>query len=468
MSSEVNLGEVIRKLDDVGSGFCLAKWLQVTVHLGIGHTHSCHHPQTHKIPLEEIKIDVSALHNTSHKKDRRREMMNGVRPAECQYCWNVEDLKNSKNYSDRILKSSTPWALPYYDEVLNAGETENIIPKYLEVSFSTVCNFKCSYCSPAISSKWMEEIERYGSYKTSINYNNIQDLIENKRFPIKASEDNPYVDAFWEWFPQIYKKLHTFRITGGEPLLDKNLFRVLDYIIENPNPTLELSINTNLCAPDNLFESFIEKIKIINENKLVERTVLFTSCEAYGKQAEYIRYGLDYHKWIKNCEKYIDEVPACIISVMSTYNNMSVISFKAFLEDCLQLMKRAFWKKLDTKEICEFKIDTPHLSHPKHQSIIILTDEFEKYFREQVSFMKDNFVEDKHHAAGFNFEEIHKVERVKNTYEESLSKNTPHKEILRKDFIIFVDEHDKRRETNFLETFPEMTNFYNFCKSLSK
>ncbi len=82
--------------------------------------------------------------------------------------------------------------------------------------------------------------------------------------------------------------------------------------------------------------------------------------------------------------------------------------------------------------------------------------------------MKENFVEDKHHAAGFNFEEIHKVERVKNTFEESLSKNTPHKEVLRKDFVIFVDEHDRRRDTNFLETFPEMTNFYNFCKSLSK
>jgi hypothetical protein len=27
-----------------------------------------------------------------------------------------------------------------------------------------------------------------------------------------------------------------------------------------------------------------------------------------------------------------------------------------------------------------------------------------------------------------------------------------------------VDEHDKRRGTNFLETFPELESFYNKCK----
>ena len=32
--------------------------------------------------------------------------------------------------------------------------------------------------------------------------------------------------------------------------------------------------------------------------------------------------------------------------------------------------------------------------------------------------------------------------------------------IHRKNFVIFVDEHDNRRGTNFLETFPELENTY--------
>jgi hypothetical protein len=33
-------------------------------------------------------------------------------------------------------------------------------------------------------------------------------------------------------------------------------------------------------------------------------------------------------------------------------------------------------------------------------------------------------------------------------------------EKFRKDFIIFVDELDKRRGTNFTETFPQLKEFY--------
>ena len=36
----------------------------------------------------------------------------------------------------------------------------------------------------------------------------------------------------------------------------------------------------------------------------------------------------------------------------------------------------------------------------------------------------------------------------------------------RKDFVLFIDEYDKRRGKNFLETFPEMEVFYNSCKKL--
>ena len=36
----------------------------------------------------------------------------------------------------------------------------------------------------------------------------------------------------------------------------------------------------------------------------------------------------------------------------------------------------------------------------------------------------------------------------------------------RQDFYRFFNEHDKRRGTNFVETFPEMEDFYNQCKEL--
>ena len=107
--------KVRRQLNDVGAGFCLAKWMQVTLHLHIGHNHSCHHPQTHKISTTEIDRDPSALHNTRYKKERRREMLEGKKPSECDYCWGVED--NSNQFSDRHFKSAEPWAYPQLDKI---------------------------------------------------------------------------------------------------------------------------------------------------------------------------------------------------------------------------------------------------------------------------------------------------------------------------------------------------------------
>ena len=92
MTGEVDrLKKVKDKLDSVSPSFCTAKWLQVTLHLQTGFNHSCHHPQTHKIPLQEIENNPSALHNTEYKKQQRKMMLDGERPSECQYCWNVED-----------------------------------------------------------------------------------------------------------------------------------------------------------------------------------------------------------------------------------------------------------------------------------------------------------------------------------------------------------------------------------------
>jgi len=452
------------KLNNVGCGFCLAKWTQVTMHLHNGMTHSCHHPTTHKIPLTEIANDPKALHNTNFKKRVRKEMLEGGKPSECDYCWNIENASNA--FSDRTYKSSEPWSAPHFDDVLKAGYKENFNPKYVEVSFSNTCNFKCSYCGPQYSSKWVEEINTFGPYKTSTNFNDMEYFKQQGTMPYLASEHNPYVEAFWKWWPEMYHDLHTFRITGGEPLLSKDTFKILDYIIETPTPNKKLSlcINSNLGIPKKLFDDFVKRIEKIVDNELVYEFIIFTSCDTWGEQANYIRNGFDYNLFKERVDFLLDKFPTLTIDIMSTYNALSVPNYKLLLNDVIELKKRhhnpyRYWGSA-------LLLDSSYLRWPEHQTVKILEDKWVSAideqakladFHEQVRIgIKDGY--------GFTDIEINKIKRIKDWFETDIDEQELIKN--RKDFYTFATQHDIRRGTDFCKTFPELEEFYHKCGKL--
>jgi hypothetical protein len=449
------------KLNMVGCGFCLAKWTQVTMHLHNGTTHSCHHPKPHKIPLEEILSNPTALHNTKFKKEIRKEMLENKKPDECDYCWNIEGA--SYAFSDRTLKSSEPWSAPYLEDILKSGWKKNYNPKYVEVSFSNTCNFKCSYCGPLYSSKWMEEINTHGPYKTSTNYNDVEWFKKEDTMPYLASDKNPYVDAFWKWWPEMYQDLHTFRITGGEPLLNKDTFKILDYIIETPTPNKKLSlcINTNLGIPKKLFDEFVNKIEKILDKELVHEFIIFTSCDTWGPQAEYIRNGFDYNLFKERIDFLLDKFKPLTIDIMSTYNALSVPNYKYLIEDVAELKKRhhnpyRYWGS-------SLLLDSSYLRFPEHQTVKILEDSWVTAIDEQaklVDFYEQvrTGVVDGH---GFTDIEINKIIRIKDWF--TSSEGNKMIDTNRKDFYKFITEHDIRRNTNFCKTFPELEEFYHKC-----
>jgi len=462
----MNHEDVRKELDEVGCGFCLAKWTQVTIHLQMGQTHSCHHPDTHQISLEELKRNSSALHNTKYKKKRRKEMLEGFRPKECDYCWNIED--SSTCFSDRVYKSHEPWSLPFLDEIKKLHWREDYNPKYVEVAFSNKCNFKCSYCGPSFSSSWVKESEKFGPYPTHDNFNGLEWFKSVGKLPFDPDEYNPYLEAFWKWWPELYRDLHTFRITGGEPLLSDDFWKVLDYIIEekNPNKKLKLGINTNLGVKDELIDKLIEKIKILEDNNLVQELNIYTSCDTAGAHAEYLRYGLNYDKWTFNVDKLLSNCKKISVINMSTFNALSVSKYKELLMFIYDMKK-----KHNNSERCwhpSILIDTSYLRHPLFNTVKILPLEWRKKVDELVEFAENlrlvkttDPAEWRPWHMGFTEIEIDKIKRISDWMGEATDvtkiKNN------RRDFFNFFQEHDKRRGTDFKKTFPELSDFFDEC-----
>jgi len=384
-------------------------------------------------------------------------MLDGKRPDECNYCWNVED--NSDSFSDRVFKSQEDWSLPEYDNVLKTHWRDDFNPKYVEVSFSNTCNFKCAYCGPQFSSEWVKEIEDHGPYKISHDYNNIDQLKAKNEMPYDRKEHNPYVDAFWEWWPDLFKDLHTFRITGGEPLLSKDTFKVLEYIDKHyeDNPNLNLSINTNLGVNDSRIDRFIKLAdKLISENK-VKKLEVYTSVEGTHKQAEYTRFGLDYNKFWLNVDKILTKLPKISINIMATFNALSVFSYEALIDKVFELKEKHHNKQ--RYNISAIQLDTSYLRWPNHLSVKVLEPEHHKLIlkaaKKALYYGMKEYTQENY---GFSNTEIQKIKRI---YDYAISHSAMYDiEKNRKDLVKFVDQYDKRRGTSFLETFPELTNLY--------
>ena len=443
-----NPHEMKAKLNAVGPGFCLAKWTQLTLNLQNGTAHSCHHPPVHQVPVNEIKLDPSSLHNSIYKKQQRKEMLEGGRPKECDYCWRVEDA-DPNALSDRHLKSAFSWSNKHFDTIKNNDWSTNFQPSYVEVSFGYACNFKCMYCSPAISSAWMKEVKQHGGFGTSDNYNDIKWTERQGRMPIPEREHNPYVEAFWEWWPDLYPALHTFRVTGGEPLMNKNTFKMMDWIIntETPNTNLLLGINSNFCVEDKLFDRFIDRSKQVLASGKVRKLEVYTSAEAFGNKAEYIRTGLDYKKFMKNVDFVLNEFkdePNFSITFMCTYNALSVTTFKDFLIDLIKLRKTY-------GRDCMY-IDIPFLRYPEMMDVKVLDDSFEKYMTDTVTYMEQNESEGLMHSS--------ETDKLKRIIEYWRSQRTVDHTNHRNNFKVYTAELDTRRNTVFADVFPEYMQWF--------
>ncbi len=440
-------------LDNVSPTMCLAKWNQVSLHLPTGLTNSCYHPPLHEIDATKLEDNPAALHNTAEKLNQRQQMLKGERPEGCSYCWNMED---TGEMSDRHYRSGEPWAMQDFTAIKQNPMDERWTPRYVEVNFNNACNFKCSYCSPQFSTTWGKEIAVYGQYPTSPPHNAPEHFQGRKR-PIPHREDNPYVTAFWKWWPTLYKNLKHFRMTGGEPMMDNNTYKVFQYIIDNPKEDLHLNVTSNMCPPDGkLKNKYFDMVKKICIEEKVEHFMQFVSVDAWGKKAEYIRNGLEFNRMWDNVDEFLYRIPVRnSVTFIITYNNLSVTSLDKLLEGILELRKR------HSKTYQRVWFDIPLLRQPAWQQVTLLPESYQAIHQDNIEYMRENSGEEKGLHIFKDFE-IQKMLRNLIYWRKNANINTQNK----KNFYAFFNEHDRRRLTNFETVFPEMTEFWQECKNL--
>jgi hypothetical protein len=191
--------------------------------------------------------------------------------------------------------------------------------------------------------------------------------------------------------------------------------------------------------------------------------------------------------------------------IMATYNIFSVTSFQKLLEWQLGLRQKynksglpPIWEtaasvgfkskhNLDIEKNANWKfgkgdvligMDIPYLRDPKFlDARSISHDLVLDYMLPTLDFMADNQVESKYSSKskGFSEHEIDKLARIvyHRIYFNQNNKTDPTEpdwvnrkdlDVSRAGFYEFVNTSDKRNNTDFLSTFPEMKEFYYECK----
>ena len=157
-----------------------------------------------------------------------------------------------------------------------------------------------------------------------------------------------------------------------------------------------------------------------------------------------------YPEFMENLDYVMTKLPNVRIVLMVTANALSMFTFNDFLNQIIRLRAKHF--KDASHSTLGFNVS--YLRWPQFQDVRILPNDIKARATKEVMEVVDAHREKKEGfgEAMFYLEEIDQVERFLNYMEQDL----PNKENMLKDFKMYFNEYDRRRNLDFKATFPEI------------
>jgi organic radical activating enzyme len=230
---------------------------------------------------EKYTGDIKDYQGSKYLKKIKKAMINhdmSMIKESCAECIEQEKFsKSARNYIDRDLEN---------------GKYELDVVNKLDYRPDNLCNLKCRMCSMASSSLIEEEFSQHGFH------------------PIEKRDTTDVLDFD-------LSNLKTLAILGGEPTVNKNMFPILDYLIDNNmTETTRLNYTTN-CTSVN--EPWMSRARQFKDNHIN------MSIDAAGKAYEYIRTNAVWSKVEKNIPKILDIAEDYSIQMVVQTNSFAII-----------------------------------------------------------------------------------------------------------------------------------------------
>jgi hypothetical protein len=256
---------------------------------------------------------------------------------------------------------------------------------------------------------------------------------------VDQNQFNTYNDKFWDWFQRNSLSLDRFHILGGEPFLQKDLQRLIDFFDSVPHPNLEFNIITNLSLKAKLIVPQLEKLAEIKQQGNLKRIDLLTSIDSWHPSQQYVRYGLELDQFEQNMQ-HILRKDSYRIGLLSTISSLTICGLPLLAQKYLE------WNQVQT--IFWYM----HLVLPSETSIFSPTifdyEVFADSINETRTLLPDESWDDKKTIEVFDGI----VSKLKNN-----CVNDPERQA---QLLQFLKANDKRRNTSWQENFPWLATVF--------
>jgi hypothetical protein len=261
---------------------CQSKWTWSTIYLNQLSTASCHRVNPVSFELK----DFDNFHNIPKKIADRELMLEGKWPqGGCEYCG---DIERAGGHSDRLHNLEIRGLTP--PELLTNPTAVSVSPRIVEIFAQNTCNLSCMYCNGNLSSKIEQENLKHGEFRNG----GVSIPVIHK--PTSATKE--YFDRFINWLENNIQNLARLHLLGGETFIQHELMtRVLDIIERKPNPNLQFCIFSNLNVPDSAWDRYIPRIRDLQAAGNIQVFDLTASIDCWGPEQEFVRSGLDLNKF---------------------------------------------------------------------------------------------------------------------------------------------------------------------------
>jgi sulfatase maturation enzyme AslB (radical SAM superfamily) len=250
--------------------------------------------------------------------DVQNSILRQERSPSCSTCWKLEDqgLKSERQIHNETMDFLLDLNL---DNIEAASIAKGFSPVKIKLATSNLCNGQCVTCNSTLSSSWAALENRSSKYK-SLDFTKL------------------YFDIEWD-------KIVSLSFVGGEPLLEKKNFEILETLVAKKNTNCFISIVTNGSIE-------LTKSQILTLKKFTNLNIC-VSIDGTGDSFEYMRYPLKWDKLIANLALFktmSDVSVSCMIS------NLNIYYYSTFVE---------FFKENQINYLCK-QVTNPSLFSPSN------------------------------------------------------------------------------------------------------